>query len=174
MVATSAGGGELLYPGAMTFSEIMLWAYVVALGVLTGGALFEFRVLVHVWSSAPPASVRAWNPDPSAALDPPKRFFVLVTPSLMLLTPANAWSAWGALGPARPWLLASTALTFAVIVVTLAYFAPTLHALTVRRGEGLSDDVIVRRASAWVRWQYLRLAALIAAWLTALAAFRVR
>ena len=153
--------------------EILLWVYVVMLGVLMGGALFERTVLVHVWSSNPPDSVRSWNPNPKYALDPPRRFFMYVTLPMMILTPWNAFYAWHGVGPAHSWLLLSTGLVAFVILITVGYFAPVMISLTERRGEGMDSETIGRKVRAWVTLQYFRLGILFVGWLAALYAFRL-
>ena len=154
-------------------NEIVLWAYVVMVGILTGGALFERAVLVHVWSSDPPDSVRSWNANPKYALDPPRRFFMYVTLPVMILAPWNGIVAWRSTGPERFWLLVSAGLVVFVIATTIAYFAPVMIALTERRGEGMDSETIVRKVRMWVTLQYVRLALLFLGWLAALQALRL-
>ena len=155
-------------------SEILLWAFVVMVGILTGGGLFERAVLVHVWSSDPPDSVRSWNANPKYALDPPRRFFMYVTLPVMVLTPWNAFNAWRSDGPERFWLLLSTGLVVLVIAVTVGYFAPLMLALTERKGEGMDSDTIVRKVRAWVTLQYFRLGILFLGWRAAIQALRLQ
>ena len=154
-------------------TDILLWAYVVMLGVLTGGALFERLVIVSVWASSPPDSVRNWNSDPRNALDPPRRFFKFVTPPIMLLTLIMFYVAFKSVDPFRCWLLASVILVLVVIISTLAYFATNMHALSLRRGEGLDSETIVKKTRLWVSLQYIRLTILILGWMAALQAFRI-
>jgi Domain of unknown function (DUF1772) len=154
-------------------SEILLWVYVVMVGVLMGGGLFERAVLVHVWSSDPPDSVRSWNPNPKYALDPPRRFFMYVTLPVMILTPWNAFYAWRSAGPMRFWLLLSAGLVMFVIIITVGYFAPVMISLTERKGEGMDSETIVRKVRTWVTLQYFRLGILLLGWLAALQAFRL-
>ena len=154
-------------------ADIFLWAYAVMLGILTGGALFERLVLVSVWDSSPPDSVRNWNSDPRNALDPPGKFFKFVTPPVMLLMLVMFYIGFKSDYPFRCWLLTSASLVLVVIVSTLTYFAPNMEALTLRHGEGLDSETIVRKTRLWVSLQYIRLFVLILGWLAALQAFRI-
>lgn len=154
-------------------AEFFLWAYVVMLGVLTGGALFERLVLVSIWASSPPDSVRNWNSDPRNALDPPGRFFKFVTPPVMLLMLIMFYIGFKGADLFRCWLLGSASLVLVVIVSTLVYFAPNMEVLTLRRGEALDSETIVKKTRMWVALQYIRLLLLIAGWLAALQAFRL-
>ncbi len=154
--------------------DILLWVYVIMLGILTGGALFERLVLVSVWASSPPDSVRNWNSDPRNALDPPRRFFKFVTPPIILLMFVMFYIAFKSENPFRCWLLTSAILTLTVIVSTLVYFAPNMHVLSLRRGEGLDSEAIVKKTRLWVALQYIRLLVLILGWISALQAFRLQ
>lgn len=149
-----------------------LWLYLLLVGPLLGGALFERLVLVPIWSADLPHSVRTWNPNPALAIDQ-RRFFAVVSPALMLLGPANVYFAATASGPGRWWLLVSACALTLVMVATIAYFAPTLHRLTIRRGEGMSDDALIRTARQWVALQWVRLLFVAVAFVTALEAFRL-
>ena len=157
----------------METSEIVLWIYVVMVGILMGGALFERAVLVHVWASDPPDSVRSWNANPKYALDPPRRFFMYVTLPVMVLAPCNAYFAFTSDAPWHKWLLISTGLVFFVILITLVYFAPVMIALTEKRGEGMDSETIVKKVRTWVGLQYFRLGILFIGWLAAIQALKV-
>ena len=156
----------------MTLAQSLLWLYTLLVGTLFGGALFERLVLVSVWSSSPPESVREWNSHPRFKIDPSGRFFKFVTIPLMLLTPANAAVAWTSQAGWRDPLLLSTACLLVVIAATLAYFAPIIIALTYRHGEGMDEATIRRKVGAWVGWQYLRLALLLVGWVAAMRALQ--
>lgn len=156
----------------MLMRERGLWMYVIFLSMLFGGALFERIVLVAVWSSDLPRSVRDWNGNPRLTIHP-TAFFRQVTPFLIVLTPLEVYFAWTSTGPERSTLLLSTVLLIAVLVATLAYFAPTLARLTLHGGEGMDDGQIVRTARRWVALQYVRLGAVAVAWLASLEALRL-
>ncbi len=157
----------------MTMTEWFLWIYDIMCGLLLGGALFERLVLVSVWASAPPDSVRQWNNHPEYKLDPSGRFFKFVTLPLMLLTPINAWLAWRMGGSVGQWLLISTACVLVVIIATIAYFAPLIIILTYKNGAGLDDEAVRKKTAQWLGWQYLRLAVLAAGWIAGLKALQI-
>jgi H+/Cl- antiporter ClcA len=81
---------------AMSFAvtEVLLWLFIIVLGTAFGAGLYEARVVVPLWASAPPASLRS----PESG----HRFWVVVTTiPLTLLTLANLAAAWQAQGPSR-------------------------------------------------------------------------
>jgi hypothetical protein len=155
----------------MDVREAALWLYVVLVSLVFGGALFERLVLVSAWSSAPPRSIRDWNLNPALKLDP-GRYFRFVTPPLMVLAPVMLYITWSTDGAARTVMLMSTGATIVALIATFAYYLPTLTHITMRQGEGLDDGQLVRKARRWVALQYVRLALVAFAWLTALCAFR--
>src|SRR5882724_10747400 len=103
----------------MQFSEIILWLFVVNLGVAFGAGLYETRIVVPLWASAPPTSLH--SPDSG------RRFWGFVTTvPLTLLTIANFCVAWQVAEPRRSyWLFAATVI-LVERVFTFAYFIPTI------------------------------------------------
>lgn len=82
---------------------ILLWLFVVNLGVVVGAGWYELRVVVPLWGSAPPRSIGV----PESGL----RFWAwAATGPLTLLTIANLIAAWQAQGAARPWWLFASGL----------------------------------------------------------------
>ncbi len=79
--------------------EILLWLFVLNLGITLGAGLYEMRVVVPLWASAPPASIG--HPDSG------RRFWAFVTTGpLTLLCLANLYYAWrsgrGTIGGSSP------------------------------------------------------------------------
>jgi uncharacterized membrane protein len=152
----------------MTLAALALWALVIALGVQTGAGLYETRVVVPLWSASPPESIAAFLAQ-TVRPDSGRRLWIFLTPltgiicllnlALALLTKAEHFS----------WWLTASSIGIVVIVVTFAYFVPVL--LKLPKASERPADEVRRQIKLWVGLNYVRLAALIVAWLAALKAF---
>ena len=84
----------------MTIAVVVLWLFVINLGIAFGAGLYESRVVAPLWASAPPASLST----PESGL----RFWAIVTTGpLTLLTLASLYFAWQAGGLLGTWWLAA-------------------------------------------------------------------
>jgi Domain of unknown function (DUF1772) len=151
----------------MDVGRFALWLLVLGLGLQTSAGLFETRVLVPLWSSAPPASVIAYNAQPLRP-DSGRRFWILLTPTVGLICLVNLVLAWLSRGPARAWWLTAAATGVVVVAATFAYFVPAL--LWLVRAEEHPAGQVVAKVRWWVRLNWIRVVALVLAWLAALRA----
>jgi anthrone oxygenase-like protein len=142
--------------------SIALWALVIALGLQTGAGIYETRVIVPLWAAAPQRFFsQPLRPDSG------KRLWIILSPILSIISIINLIIAFGAAEPKRTWWIAASAISVAVMIVTFAYFVPSLLAIA-RAAEG--DDVTAK-AKTWVALNYVRAITVITAWLLALKAF---
>ena len=145
-------------------STWLLWLFVINLGIAFGAGLYEHRIVVSDWIATSPDGAH-WNADVARKDDTGRRFWVFVTTvPLTLLTIANTYAAWHAIGPLRFWWLAAAV---ADRMFTFAYFIPAMVSLT-----NAPDSP--EAASAAIRWShlnYFRHAIVLVAWLAALQAF---
>jgi hypothetical protein len=150
-----------------TTSAILLWLFVINLGVAFGAGFYEHRIVVPTWLTADPSGLH-WRADVARRDDVGRRFWGLVsTVPLTLITLANMYAAWhatGALGTA--WLTAS-GLEFVGRIATFSYFIPSM----VRLMGAVDSPAAVAAASRWSRLNNVRLALSFAAWIVALRAF---
>jgi hypothetical protein len=152
----------------ISVSRVLLWLFVVALGIQIGAGIYETRVIVPLWSSAPPESVVAYN---LQALRPESgtRFWIFATPLLGLLGLANLFVAWRSNAGVRAWWLFAAAAVVVVVAVTFIYFVPELMRFAAwREGAGAPIESRVR---LWVALNWVRVVVLVAAWLSLLRAF---
>src|SRR5216117_1293180 len=78
----------------MDLARIVLWLFVINLGIVFGAGLYEARIVVPLWASSPPESLR--SPDSG------RQFWAFVTTiPLTLLTLASLVAAWHAPAPRR-------------------------------------------------------------------------
>ena len=142
----------------MYLAETLLWLFVINLGIVFGAGLYETRIVVPLWASSPPESLR--SPDSG------RKFWVFVTTiPLTLLSLANLVAAWQAQGPRQTWWLAAAVVILVERIVTFSYFIPTM--LRLQRATILNAELKAGVAQ-WARLNYLRSVLTLAAWLAAL------
>jgi hypothetical protein len=153
---------------AERLSRILLWLFVINLGVAFGAGLYEGRIVFSEWLSSSPDSVLHWNAEAARRDNTGLRFWVFVTTvPLTLLTLANLTAAWRAVGLVRGWWLAAGVAALADRALTFSYFIPTMFGLM----QAPDSSESVATAVQWANLNYLRHAIVLTAWLTALKAF---
>ena len=129
------------------------------LGVVFGAGCYEARIVVPLWISSPPESLR--TPDSG------RRFWGFVsTLPLTLLTLASLPMAWHA-RPRRDWWLAAAIIILVERVATFAYFIPAMIRMQRAMAWQLKLDA---RLDMWRRLNYMRILLTLLAWLAALRA----
>lgn len=151
-----------------TTSAILLWLFVINLGVAFGAGLYEQRIVVPNWITSTPGSGPGWNADAARRDDTGRRFWVFVTTvPLTLLTLANLFAAWRAPAPLSSWWLAAAFAALADRAITFSYFIPTMIGLLA----AVNSPESAATATRWDHLNYLRHAFVLAAWLASLKAF---
>ena len=156
-----------------SIAHIVLWLFVINLGIAFGAGLYESRITVPQWLRFTPGSGYRWDPAAAAEANVGLRFWVYVTTvPLTLLTLASLICAQGMPDPVHHWWLGAAAAALVDRLLTFAYFIPTM--LKLMRGEVGPEAATVAKALQWVRFGYVRHAATLVAWLAALQAFALR
>ena len=147
--------------------EVLLWLFVINLGIAFGAGLYESRIVVPQWLSFSRDTGYRWNAEAARKADVGLRFWVYVTTlPLTLLTFASLIIVWWAPGVVRNWWLAAAAAVDRVM--TLTYFIPTM--IKLMGDDAVEQSEAVATALQWVRLSYIRHAATLVAWLAALKA----
>lgn len=151
---------------AMT-STILLWLFVINLGVAFGAGIYEHRIVVSRWIRSSPAGTH-WDASAARDDDSGRRFWAFVsTLPLTLLTLANLFAAWGVTGAVRGWWLAAAVAALADRIFTFSYFIPAMVGLM-----KLADSPeSAAAAHRWSSLNYLRHVIVLVAWLASLKAF---
>ena len=150
-------------------TTVVLWLFVINLGISFGAGLFESRIVVPQWFDTTPDGGIRWNAEAARQADVGLRFWVYVTTvPLTLLTVASLIMLWWAPTPIRGWWLAAVVAAMVDRVMTFSYFIPTMLAL-MRPSSG-NDADRTTRAQKWVRRGAMRPAATAVAWLASLKA----
>jgi hypothetical protein len=151
-----------------TTSRILLWLFIINLGIAFGAGLYEHRIVVPRWISSSPEYGTHWHAEAARRDDTGRRFWAFVTTlPLTLLTLANLFAAWRASGAVRGWWLAAGLAALADRAFTFSYFIPTM----VRLMGATDSSESVAVATQWWNLNYLRLAIGLVAWLATLRTF---
>ena len=147
--------------------EILLWLFVINLGIAFGAGLYEQRIILPQWfsrSSEPGVRV---NSAAMRGTDAGRRFWAFVTTvPLTLLTLANLVAAWESHGQRHAWWLGAAVITLVERIATFSYFIPT--AIRLMRAETLPPATVEAMASQWMAVNYVRAALILLGWLAAL------
>lgn len=150
--------------------KVILFLFVINLGIAFGAGLYESRIVVPQWLSVSTGPGYRWNAEAARQANVGLRFWVYVTTvPLTLLTLASLVVACWTPNEVRDWWLAAGAAVLVDRVMTFAYFIPAM--LSLMNNQAISGPEAVAKATQWVNLGYIRHAATLAAWLAALRAF---
>jgi hypothetical protein len=148
-------------------STILLWLFVINLGIAFGAGLYEHRIVVPNWLSHGKDGAH-WNAGTARHDNTGLRFWAFVTTGpLTLLTLANLLAARYQPGAARGWWLGAALLALADRGLTFAYFVPTM----IRLMRAVDSPASVNTATRWTSLNYARHVLVLGGWLAALKAF---
>ena len=152
-----------------TTSAVLLWLFVINIGVAVGAGLYEHRIVVPDWIPRTDGGAH-WNAEAARQDNTGLRFWAFVTTGpLTLITLANLVAAWRAPGPVRGWWLAAVVAVLLDRVLTFSYFIPTMIGLM----NAADSPASAAAAARWANLNYVRHALTVAGWLAALKAFAV-
>jgi hypothetical protein len=142
-----------------TITAILLWFFVINLGIAFGAGLYEARVVIPQWANIPP---RMW---PNTGL----LFWVYVTTvPLTFLTLVSLIAAWLDSGPRRSWWLGAVGIIVVERIATFSYFIPTM--IRLMGSDSLAAAEVEATLSQWLFLNHGRHLLTLAAWLAALKA----
>jgi hypothetical protein len=158
----------------MTIKDLLLWLFVIDLGIAFGAGLYERRVIVPEWFIGSLRTGLRVDRQAMLRTDPGRRFWGMATTlPLPILTIANLVIAWRAHSPLHAWLLAAGLISLLERIGTFSYFIPTALKLMRTGPEALSEARSGAVASQWMRMNLVRAALSLTAWLAALKALSV-
>jgi hypothetical protein len=150
-------------------STLVLWLFVINLGITFGAGLYESRMAVPQWLETVPGHGMRWNAAAAREADVGLRFWAWVTTGpLTLLTLASLFLAWRSQEPLRTWWLIACTTAVVERLMTFSYFIPTM--VTLMRDGAMVETAAARKAHQWARLGLVRHAATLIAWLSALKA----
>ena len=153
----------------MKVSTIILWLFVVAIGV-------ETILVVPLWANGAPDSVVAFYQqnvaNPQFALNAGPRFWMFLTPSVGLLAIATLLTSFKTAARHRKWRIAGSVLAIFVIGFTFAWFVPNIIRLTYDV-LNMTPTKIASTVKWWVGLNWGRVVFAFAAWHCTLRAFSI-
>ena len=151
-------------------SRILLWLFVINLGLVLGAGLYEARIEFPQWLIYSGQGAYRWSAETARDANTGVRFWIYVTTiPLTLVTLANVIAAWRSQGRIRSWWLAAALVALVDRIFTFSYFIPTMANLM--SDATLAQAQAVAIATRWGQLNYLRHAIVLTAWLLALQAF---
>ena len=152
-------------------ARVLLWLFVLNLGVSFGAGLYEARIVAPDWLSVAPDGEPVWDASAAREDNTGLRFWVYVTTvPLTLLTLAGLVAVRRTEGPVRRWWLAALGAALVDRAMTLGYFIPTMVRLT---SESVPPSEAAQTAMQWLSLNNVRHLATAVALLAALKAFAV-
>src|SRR5215468_6597313 len=116
--------------------EILLWLFVINLGIAYGAGLYEKRIVLPLWFSKSTVAGLQVHSEAMRQTNTGLRFWAFTTTvPLTLLTLANLAVALRSQGPRHNWWVAAAAITWVERVGTFSFFIPT--AIKLRRPKTL-------------------------------------
>lgn len=148
---------------AFSIRRILLWFFVVNLGIALGAGLYESRIMLPLWLTYSPELGYQWDAEAVRQANTGLRFWVFAsTVPLTLLTIANLIFAWQADGTTGRWWLLTAVVALLERVFTFSYFIPTM--IKLMRDEIVPESKAVYIAMEWESMNYIRHALTLAAW----------
>lgn len=151
------------------FAKVLLWLFVLNLGIAFGAGLYEARIVIPRWLMSAPEAGALWNAEAARQDNTGLRFWIYATTiPLTLITFANLVGAWRSRGSVRGWwsLAAMTALLERLF--TFLYFIPTMIELMSEEPPPTEAEAM---AAQWVSLNHFRHVLVLVAWVAALKAF---
>ncbi len=151
----------------ISFSEIILWLYVINLGITLGAGLFETRIILPQWFTKSSDNGYQVNRKSMIETDTGRKFWGFVTTiPLTLLTIANLVLAFNTSEPRYIWWIVSSSIIFIERLGTFFFFIPT--AIKLMNSETLSPVRMNTLVVLWMRLNYIRNLLTLLGWLAAL------
>jgi hypothetical protein len=156
-----------------SIASLILWLFVINLGITFGAGLYESQIVVPLWRSSSEGTTYAWFAEAARQSNAGLKFWVYVTTvPLTLLTLASLALAWKVPEGVRNWWLGAASAALIERLMTFAYFAPTM--LKFIYNESFEESEVADKALQWVNFSYIRYAATLVGWLAALKALSLR
>ena len=150
--------------------RLVLWLFVIDLGIAFGAGLYESRIVVPQWLQTTEESGYRWDADAAREASTGLRFWVYVTTvplTLLTLASLGIASFW-LKGEVRGWWLGAALAALVERSVTFVYFIPTM--LRLMGDQALDPSWAAATALQWAQLGYLRHGATLMAWIAALKA----
>jgi len=151
------------------FSDVLLWLFVINLGISLGAGLYEKQMILPKWFHKSPEIGYRVNISAMKELDAGRKFWVGVTTvPLTLLTIANLIMSLQISGAKYHWWLAASLVIVVERIGTFSYFIPT--AIKLMNSENLPQKRTSNLISSWLLLNYFRNTLTLIGWIMAMRA----
>jgi hypothetical protein len=149
----------------MKSARVVLFLFVINLGVAFGAGLYESIIVLPDWLRADANGTLHWNAEAAIADNPGLRFWIFVsTIPLTLLAGTNLWIAWHRCeGVLKNWWMTGAVLSLLDRATTILYFIPIMIGLL---GSGDTPEAAAS-AERWMTLNYMRHLLVFGAWMAA-------
>jgi hypothetical protein len=152
-----------------SIAEILLWLFVINLGIAFGAGLYEHRVVLPLWFERSPDTGLRVNVSVMRSTDSGMRFWSFVTTMpLTLLSLTSLAFTWNSQSPRYEWWFVASVIVFVERIGTFSYFIPT--AIKLMGAESLPLKESGALAARWVAFNTVRALLTLVGWLAALRA----
>ena len=149
---------------------LVLWLFVVNLGLVFGAGVYEHRIVAPRWLVQQSGQPARWDAAAARLDDVGRRFWVFAaTIPFTVLTFTSVALAWRAGDAAHAWWLAAASLAAIERFATAGYFIPVM----VRLMRAADTPDVLGMATRWSHLNVLRHVLVLAAWLASLRAFEL-
>lgn len=160
-----------------SIAQIILWLFIISLGIEIGAGLYEIFVIVPLWAGSPPDSAIAFYQhnvaNPHLAINAGGRFWMFASPLLTLLSIAVLLSGRRTNSEHRRWRLAAGGLVFLIMCCTFGWFVPNILTLQGKEVLTMNPETVRSIANWWSSLNWVRAFLAIVAWLFALRALSI-
>ena len=160
-----------------SIAQIILWLFIISLGIEIGAGLYEIFVIVPLWANSAPDSVIAFYrhniATPNLVINAGGRFWMFASPLLTLLSIAVLLSGRLTNPEHRRWRMAAGGLVFLIMCGTFGWFVPNILTLQSEKVLTMNPETVKSIAFWWSHLNWLRAFLAIVAWLFALRALGI-
>ena len=136
-------------------SELLLFLFVINLGIALGAGFYETRIVLPLWFTKSSDGYRV-NIQNMNEIETGRKFWGFVTTMpLTLLTILNLVFAFQSEGIVGDWRLAASMITLIERIGTFAFFIPT--AIKLQKSETSEASKVSSMVVTWIRMNYVRM-----------------
>jgi hypothetical protein len=150
-------------------ANVLLWLWVINLGIASGAGLYEHRIVLPQWFSRDEGGRLRVDVEAMRATDAGRRFWGFTTTvPLTLLTAANGVVGWQSSGAKREWWMGAVLIIAVERIGTFVYFIPT--AIRLMRADTEPSADLGATALRWMTLNHVRAVLTLVGWIAALKA----
>lgn len=159
-----------------SIAQIILWLFIISLGIEIGAGLYEIFVLVPLWADSADSVIAFYRQNIASQnlrINAGGRFWMFASPLLTLLSVAVMLSGRKTNLEQRRWRMRAGGLVFLVMCGTFGWFVPNIMTLQSEKVLTMNPETVASIAFWWSHLNWLRAFLAIVAWLFALRALSI-